>query len=88
VRCESDPSAAVRICDASIARARDLELTYVWAEARARATRARALALLGKHAEAQTELQALEKIEEQISSPHLGATRALLDAGRGAADKR
>jgi hypothetical protein len=86
VRCDTDPSAAVRICDASIARARDPEITYAWGEARARAIRARALSLVGKHAEAHAELQTLEKLEEQIASPHLAATRQRLQ--RGAADKR
>ncbi len=91
VRCDSDPSAAVRICDASIERARDPEITYAWAEARARATRARALTMLGKGADALAELQAVEKIEEQLGSPHLAATRRELDSSRGprgTADKR
>jgi tetratricopeptide (TPR) repeat protein len=78
VRCDSDPSAAVRICDAAIERARDPDITYAWAEARARATRAKALGLLGRQSEEIAELQQVEKIEAQIASPHLAETRRKL----------
>jgi hypothetical protein len=79
VRCDSDPSAAVRICDASIERARDPDIMYAWAEARARATRAKALGLLGRQTEEIAELQLVEKIEAQIASPHLAETQRRLD---------
>jgi hypothetical protein len=78
VRCDSDPSAAVRICDATIERARDPDVGYAWAEARARATRAKALGRLGRQGDEIAELRMLEKLEVQIASPHLAETRRRL----------